>query len=132
MVCHISFITEREGRFYNGRTWVFPSDFIRKILFIQLLVMSQRFCLSISKVPDWTFTGLWFFNSPINPKKQKLLWFRMQPAWTEMKLLIKLFKQIWEMIGLLQVHSPTSPTPTHILMKTWGIVTFSLTQSTNI
>lgn len=69
--------------------------FIIKILLIQLLVMSQWFCL-FQKPMTEPLLGHDFFNSPMNPKKQKLSFFRMLPAGTEMKLLIKLFKQNWE------------------------------------
>lgn len=57
MVGSIWFIMERERRFYNWRIWVFPGHFIIKLPFIQLLVMSQGFCLFTSNVPDWTFRG---------------------------------------------------------------------------
>lgn len=52
--------------------------------------MSQGLCLSIPKVPAWIFTGPWFFNTAMGPKKQKLLFFELLLAWTNVKLLMKL------------------------------------------
>lgn len=87
MVCLISFIMEIEGRFYNGRIWVFPRDFIIKNLIYSVISYESSVLFIYFKSPwlNLYWAVIFFFNTPINPKKQKLLFFRM-PAWTEMQL----------------------------------------------
>lgn len=134
MVCLISFIMEIEGRFLQWKDLGFSQWFYNKNCIYSVISYESRVHFIYFKSP-WLnlYWAVIFFNRPINPKKQKLLFFRM-PAWTEMQLLIKFFKEIWEMICLLQFSCPPSPPLLHspnITMKTWGIVTLSLTQSTN-
>lgn len=111
----------------------FSQWFYNKNLTYSVISYESRVLFIYFKSPWLNFTGLWFFTSPINPKKQKSLFFRT-PAWTEMKLVIKFSKQIWKIMCLLQfpcLPFPPPP-PANIMMKTLGIVTLSLTQNTII
>lgn len=113
-VCHFSFVTETKGRFYSWKIWIFSDNFMIKILLFSYWLWVKGSVYLFQK--SLAEPGSWFFNSPMNPKKQKLLFFRMLSAWTEMKLLIKLFKQ-------------NSPLPQ---ISVWACEALLLTQSTNI
>lgn len=85
----------------------FPGHFIIKILFSQLLVMSQEFCLFQKSLLE-PLLGHDFLKVQC-PKKQKFLFFEMLPAWNKMKLLIKLFEHNWEVIHLPSLKKKKHP-----------------------
>lgn len=89
--------------------------------------MSQEFCLFQKSLLE-PLLGHDFLKVQC-PKKQKFLFFEMLPAWNKMKLLIKLFEHNWEVIHLLpSLQKKKKKT----LIKIWGAITLSFTQSTNI